>query len=219
MQSASPPPPPPYGVAPAPTTTPETTTLMAALNMLKLLGLIFGGLLGLVGLVLLLAGAVADWFDLWGLILVIVGVFDFLVWFQMPQVERLVTSGQYLLAKQQLNMIIIFGILGGLLIGLLVVLMVLPEIDRLLVSQQPGGGPPPTGYTPQPPPPYGGVAATPPPPPSSPPATLPAAFAPTAPPSSTTVSSVAPNCRSCGQPMTYVPQYSRYYCYGCAQYA
>ncbi|MDE1820617.1 MAG: DUF973 family protein [Euryarchaeota archaeon] len=29
----------------------------------------------------------------------------------------------------------------------------------------------------------------------------------------------APNCQKCGKPTTFVPQYSRYYCYGCAQYA
>ncbi len=29
----------------------------------------------------------------------------------------------------------------------------------------------------------------------------------------------APACKSCGKPTTFVPQYSRYYCYGCAQYA
>ncbi|MHB1887081.1 MAG: hypothetical protein ACYCVV_19160 [Acidimicrobiales bacterium] len=31
--------------------------------------------------------------------------------------------------------------------------------------------------------------------------------------------SAAPNCPKCGQPTTWVPQYQRYYCYSCSQYA
>lgn len=29
----------------------------------------------------------------------------------------------------------------------------------------------------------------------------------------------APNCKGCGRTTTFLPQYGRYYCYGCAQYA
>ncbi len=46
----------------------------------------------------------------------------------------------------------------------------------------------------------------------------PAAAAPAAAPAPAATGG-APSCTSCGKPTTFVPQYNRYYCYGCAQYA
>ncbi len=46
----------------------------------------------------------------------------------------------------------------------------------------------------------------------------PAAAAPAAAPAPAATGG-APSCKSCGKPTTFVPQYNRYYWYGCAQYA
>lgn len=38
-------------------------------------------------------------------------------------------------------------------------------------------------------------------------------------PPSAGVGAAAPACKNCGKPTTFMPQYNRYYCYSCAQYA
>ncbi len=43
----------------------------------------------------------------------------------------------------------------------------------------------------------------------------------TAPPaaSPSAAPTLAPLCKTCGRPTTFIPQYNRYYCYACNQYA
>lgn len=141
----------------------------------------------------------------------------------------------------------LFGFLTGLFL-LIAYLKYDPVINWQRQSQMGGGAPPQGAvYAAYGQPAYGAPAtpAYPPPPaspaPSTPPQPQPSSTAPpTTPAQDTAAAASAPattaptgappaspsptqpglvvNCRTCGRPTTYIPQYSRYYCYSCAQY-
>jgi hypothetical protein len=104
---------------------------------------------------------------------------------------------------------IIGFILGGIIVGIFLLIAWL-KFDPLITAsrnQAMGGQMPPPGAPPAygaPPPPVAPMAA---PMPSAP-----------APPPPAPGAQAAPNCPTCGNPTTYVPQYGRYYCYNCKQY-
>lgn len=269
---------PAYVVAPTPQVPAELQSLKSFLNITRLLALIFGILilLGGVGYVWAAYSAYALCTSFAGaycvglgaylvgpIVVVLFGVFDLIIWMQIPSIERLVDAGQYEQAKSKTLIWMILGfIIGGVIIGILLLLAYL-KYDPLINMQRSGGmqpgspmmaqpapayGQPAPAYgQPQPapaygqaPPAYGAPPASPPqqqayspaptPAPAyqappqqqaygAPPAATAAPAAAAAPAAPAAATPGAPACRTCGKPTTWVPQYSRYYCYTCAQYA
>ena len=131
-----------------------------------------------------------------------------------------VRNGDYEGARTPtLILAIIELIFGGVLPGIFYLIGYIKLGDAVNESRQPQGYAP--GYMPgQPMPGYGapapGYAAQPPAQPYQAPAgsAPPMAAAPAAAPAA----AQAPVCPRCGRPATWVPQYSRYYCYTDAQY-
>ena len=211
---------------------PEAQSIKSMFHITRILALIFGILLLLGGLAYV-AVAVLAWeactsvvgniclgvgFVLaFPILLVIWGVFDFIIYIKMRELEAMVNARQYEQAKAGTLIWMILGfILGGIIIGILLLIAYL-KFDPLINMQraQMGGQPPQMGAPPpgqpmyaQPPPGYGA------PPPQAAPMAAPApAPAPMPPPAP-----AVPFCPTCGQPGTFVPQYNRYYCYTDKQY-
>jgi hypothetical protein len=176
---------------------------------------------------------------------VVFTIVNFLTWRQIPRIEAQVAQGQYRAAR---DATLIWMILGWffLFINGLILLLAFLKFDTVLATGgvatgpganyvppvgavPPGGYAAPAGYAPQP-----GYAAQPgyaPQPGYTPPtgfaAPAPVAAAPApAPVAAPAPAPVAPPaaagttpCPRCGRPLTWIPQYSRWYCYGCSQYA
>ena len=101
----------------------------------------------------------------------------------------------------------ILGIVLGVVLWIVAVVLVNPA-RRRASARSPGAGsaaPPPPGPAPM---------AT----PSFAPATVPVPAVSTG-PGGPVAPSAVPYCTHCGAPTTFIPQYDRYYCYPCRQYA
>ena len=168
---------------------PEVASIRSLLHIARIIALIFGILLIIVGVVLLLF--------IIGVVPLIFGIIDIVIYIQMKEIAALVDQRRYDQAKSKTLVWMVLGfILGGIVIGILLLLAWL-KFDPLITWQrnQMQGGAPPAGYAPA----YA-------PPPAAPAAAPPPAAAPAAAPA-------APFCAKCGKPTTYIPQYGRYYCY------
>jgi hypothetical protein len=194
---------------------PEAQSVKSMMHIARILAIIFGVILILIGLadaalVAYYASICATFvgYDAYcgpiGFLLVgpiialIFGVFDFIIYMKLKSIEVLVNNRQYEQAKAQTLIWMILGfVLGGVIIGIILLVAYL-KFDPLINWQRSGGQPgmAPPAYAP----PAAPMAAPPSPPP---PAAQPAA---------------APFCPKCGQPTTYVAQYGRYYCYTDKQY-
>lgn len=188
------------------------------------------------------SGALVD-FLLGPIYILITGVILFIIWTQMKSIEAKVDAQDYEGAKAQTLIWMILGFIFGIIIGVILLIAYIKYDPVITWKRSGGGGMSPPGFAPQPPPAYGqppaglgGQMAAPSPygqPPASPapaplppmygqapPAAAPAmAYSPPPPPAPSMAATPAPLCKGCGKPTSYVPQYSRYYCYGCAQYA
>jgi hypothetical protein len=201
---------------------PEAQSIRSMFHITRILAIIFGILLLLGGLADA-ALTVAAWSTctaivgnfctglgillVFPILIIIWGVFDFIIYVKMKSLEALVNNRQYEQAKSQTLVWMILGfILGGIIIGILLLIAYI-KFDPLITSarnMQMGGGQMPPGA----PPAYGA------PPPMMAPVP---AMAPAAPPPAPGAQA-APFCGTCGKATTYVPQYGRYYCYDCKQY-
>lgn len=110
-------------------------------------------------------------------------------------------AGQYAAAREPLLLWALLTLIFGVLVGiiLLIAYVKLEDVIRGAApwsqpAPPPMGAAPPPGLTPYPAP------AAPPPPPAA------------------TAAPAVPTCPRCGKPATWVPQYSRWYCYTDAQY-
>jgi len=212
---------------------PEAQSIKSMLHIARILALIFGILLLLGGLayVGLLVAAYDACQSAFGgcvgiyaagigfvlipaIVIVVFGVFDFLIWIKTKEIEAMVNQRQYEQAKSATLLWMILGfILGGILIGIILLIAYIkfdPLINAARQQGQMGAG----GYPPQGAPPgY--------PPQGAPPAYYPPAPAPMAPPAPAPVQAAAPPasptpapfCSKCGKPTSYIAQYGRYYCY------
>ncbi len=172
--------------------------------------------------------------------LLISAVVLFLIWQRIPAIEAMVNNRQYSQAKNDLLIWMILGFVFTFIVGL-VLLIGYIKFDTIIASggavpvSMVGGyaAPPaygqPTAYAPQPgygqPAPYGQApAAAPAPAPgtAAPPAAAyqyqPAPSAPAAPPMAPAAAPGTTPCPRCGRPLTWIPQYSRWYCYSDQQY-
>lgn len=191
---------------------PEAQSVKSMLHIARILAIIFGVILILIGLadaalVAYYASVCSTFvgydaycspigFLLIGpIIAIIFGVIDFIIYMKLKSIEALVNSRQYEQAKAQTLIWMILGfILGGVIIGIILLIAYL-KYDPLINWQRSGGqGMAPPGY-----------AAAP-------------MAAPPAPPPPTPQQAASPICPKCGQPTTYVAQYGRYYCYTDKQY-
>jgi hypothetical protein len=179
---------------------PEVQSIRTMLHVGRIIALIFGILLLLIGLI---AAAVLAIIGL-GLLavvpflMIIWGIVDFVIYVQLKEIETMVNQRQYEAAKSKTLVWTIIGfIIGGILVGIFVLIAWL-KFDPVITWQrsQMQGGAPPLAYAPQYAPPPAAAAAVPPPPPAAP-APAPA----------------VPFCSKCGRPTTYIAQYGRYYCY------
>lgn len=180
----------------------------------------------------------------WAGYLLVSAVVMFLVWQRVPSIEALVNNRQYAQAKNDVLLWMILGFIFGFIIGLILLLGYI-KFDPIIASggavpmsmvggyaAQPGYGQP-APYAPQPgygqppaygsPPAYGQPVAAAPAPAASPASSYPAppATAPVA-PAPPIAPAAAPGttpCPRCGRPLTWIPQYSRWYCYSDQQYA
>jgi hypothetical protein len=192
----------------------EAQSIKSMLHIARIVALIFGILFILGGLadaafILAVAGtcsAIAGGYCapiafllIWPILLIIWGVFDFIIWVKLKEIEAMVDARQYEAAKAKTLVWVILGfIIGGIIVGILVLIAYLKFDPVINASRGASGGmmPPPT---------Y-----------AAPPAPAPAAPAPA--PAMGGAPPPAPICPTCGQPGTYVAQYGRYYCYTDKQY-
>ena len=198
---------------------PEMQSIKSMLHIVRILAIVFGVLILLVGV------AYAAWiaylstvcstyvgYDAYcggavlaalipAIFLAIAGVVAIIVYMQMKSIEAKVNAHQFEAAKSQTLIWMILGFIFGFLLGILLLIAYI-KFDPLINwqrTQQQGGAPPP-GDAPQyaaPPQQYAAPAPMAPPPPAPAPVAAPA----------------APNCAKCGKPTTYIAQYGRYYCY------
>jgi hypothetical protein len=174
--------------------------------------------------------------------LLISAVVLFLIWQRLPAIEAMVNNRQYAQAKNALMIWMILGFIFTFIIGLILVLGYI-KFDALIASggampaMMAGGYPGQPGYGQPPaygaPPAYAQPPVYSPPPAAAPAAAAPAtAAAPAATPYQYQPAAVAPApptppaaapgttpCPRCGRPLTWIPQYSRWYCYSDQQYA
>lgn len=203
---------------------PEVGSLKSTLNGARIIALIFW-ILGIIWVLLALGGAALAaaagfGFGVVGLIYpVLFTVINFLTWTKLPEIESLVNSRQYRPARDKLLIWMILGFIAGLIPGIVLLIAYL-KFDTILEAggvapAMMGGYPQPGYYAPQATPaPWANAA------PAASPAPVAATSAPVTP--APVVPPAAPGttaCPRCGRPLTWIPQYSRWYCYGCAQYA
>lgn len=200
----------------------EAQSIKSLLHVVRILAIIFGILLALGGLAYVgfVASAYAVCNSAIGvycggslaallvlpIVLVIFGVVDVVIYLQMKEIEAMVDQRQYDQAKAKTFLWMILGfILGGILIGILLLIAYL-KFDPLINWQRSGGGTAP-GYAMPPPgtPPVAYAAA-----PAAPPVAPAAAPAPAAP--APVAAAPGTPCPRCGRPLTWVPQYNRWYC-------
>jgi len=176
---------------------PEASSIKSMLHIARILALIFGIILLLVGIVSLAAAFIFVGFVIFSALFIIWGIVDFVIYTQLKQIEAMVNQHQYEAAKSKTLVWMIIGfIIGGIIVGILILVAWL-KFDPLINWQrsQMQGGVPPMGYA------SPSYAAPPPAP------------APMAPPAAPPAAQAAPLCPKCGRPTTYIPQYGRYYCY------
>lgn len=175
----------------------------------------------------------------------IAGVINLLIWMQLPGISRMVDAGQYSEAKGKLLLWMILGFIVGYVIIGIIILLAWLKLDPLINMQRSGAMPTaapqmaPQAWPAQPQPAYGQPAApvypqaapaypqaapayaqpAPAYPAAAPVYQAPPAYAAPAAPPAAPAMGAAPNCTQCGKPTTFVPQYSRYYCYSCSKYA
>jgi hypothetical protein len=241
--------PPAYGSPPAVMEHPEVASLKSILNLAKILALILMILAILGALADIWGAIAFDsiWGfypagDFGGAgYLFISAVVMFLTWQRLPSIEAMVNNRQYAQAKNALLIWMILGFIFLFIVGLILVIGYI-KFDALIASggtmpvgmvggypMQPGYGQPPAyGQAPG----YGQAPAYSPPPMATPPPSPPPAAAPAtpyqyqpaaAPPAmAAQAPAAAPGttpCPRCGRPLTWIPQYSRWYCYSDQQYA
>src|SRR5579871_293339 len=240
--------PPAYGAPPPMMEHPEIASLKSLLNLAKILALILM-ILALLSALWDIASAVAfqsvwGFYPSGNFVgvgyLFISAVVMFLIWQRIPAIETMVNNRQYSLAKNDLLIWMILGFVFLFLIGLILVIAYV-KFDPIIASggavpmsmvggyaAPPGYGQPPA-YAPAPgygqPPAYGQApAAAPSPAPAYPTAspsygTAPPAGATASPPMAPAAAPGTTPCPRCGRPLTWIPQYSRWYCYSDQQYA
>lgn len=180
----------PYGGQQVPA---EAQSVKSMLGIVRILAIIFGVILLLVGLFVLAASAIFPLFGLFAIPFVIFGIIDIVLFYEAGQIRSMVDQGQYEAAKSKTLVWTILGfILGGIIVGILFLIAYL-KFDPL-INWQRSQGSAPAGWP--------GAAPT-------PMAAPPAAGVP--PPG-------APMCPKCGKPGTWIAQYSRWYCYTDSQY-
>jgi hypothetical protein len=198
----------------------EVQSIKSLLNIAKILAIIFG-IIFLIGGVITAFGSI-----FFGILLIVWGIVDFLIYFNIRPIETMVGARQYEQAKAKSLLWMILGlVLGGILIGV-ILLIVYIKFDPLINLQRnmmgqgaaPGGGYPPPPGTPSgwspPPPTYAPQLPQGTPSGWSPPPPIYAAPPPQAtPPPPPVAAPTVPFCPTCGKPGTYIAQYGRYYCY------
>jgi hypothetical protein len=162
---------------------PEAQSIRSMLHIVRILAIIFGILLLLGGIALAAVvalgastcgssgggsycGAAFGAALAGGIIILIFGVVDFVIYLQMGEIETMVNQRQYLAAKGKTLIWMVLGfILGGIIIGILLLVAYI-KFDPLIAWQRNQGvGMPAYGMAPMAPP----AAMAPPPPPPPPP--------------------------------------------------
>jgi hypothetical protein len=226
---------------------PEVQSIKSMLHIVRILAIIFGIILALVGigyaLLIILAfsacgaagvgvycGGALAFFLVFPILILIWGVVDIIIFLQMKEIEGMVDQHRYEPAKAKTLVWTILGfILGGIIIGVLLLIAYL-KFDPVIswsrgqgqYAQQPQMAP---QYG-QPAPVYQQPVYQQPAPPQAQPAYQPApvAAAPapapayTPPPAAPAAQPAAPTCPTCQKPATFIAQYNRYYCFSCAKY-
>ena len=215
---------------------PELSSLKSLLQAGRIIALVLWILGAIWVLGAIAAAAFASAFGYYGSILgiiypVLFTIVTLLTWMRVPEIESQVAQGQYRPARDATLLWMILGWFFGVINGIILLLAFL-KFDTVIATggvaaappanyMPPVGGMPPgyaapapqLGYAqPAPQAPYSqsapqaGYAA---PAPMAPP------LAPMAPPAA---AGTTP-CPRCGRPLTWIPQYSRWYCYSDSQYA
>jgi len=180
---------------------PEAASIKTMLHIARILALILGILFILAGLfvtaALLVVGA--GGFAVFGFLLIIWAIVDFVLYIQFKEIESMVNQHQYEAAKSKTLIWMILGfILGGIIIGILVLVAWL-KFDPLITWQRNQmQGAAPAAY--------------------APPMAAPVVMAPPPPAAAASAQAAAPFCPKCGKPTTFIAQYGRYYCYTDNQY-
>ncbi|MHB8352238.1 MAG: hypothetical protein ACYDFT_06100 [Thermoplasmata archaeon] len=205
------------GTFPPPYEPSEVRAIRSTLRVVRILALIIGLLFFLGGVVTFLltavdaAGCAAGGFCgylaggfVWAFVFIVFGIVDGMLFLQTRRIDGLMDRQQYAEAKERTVLWMIIGFITGAIILGIFLLIAYLDMDRLMSTPM-GTAPPVPFYGAQPPPgaqfPAGGAPA--------------ANFPPAPPPPA--AGSGAP-CPRCGRPLTFIPQYGRFYCYGCASY-
>jgi hypothetical protein len=210
------------------TGSPDVSTIRQLLSIGRILALIIF-ILGivLIAVTALQAAAFASTYGYYGggyyadygyyVIMIVVSL---LAYIQLGPMLAQFEQGQYAMVRDRLLIWAILTLIFGVIVGILLLIayMKLGEVAR---GPMPGvmmGTPAPMPTAPMysapayPAPTYSGPSST---PPAAPP---PAAPAPPPPPIQGTTAPTVPVCTRCGRPATWIPQYSRWYCYNDSQY-
>lgn len=193
---------------------PELSSLKSLLSAARIVALVLWilGILWVLGA--LVAAAFAAAFGVPTAILgviypVLFTIVNLLTWMRLPQIEAQVNRGEYAAARDATLLWMVLGWFFLFINGLILLLAWL-KFDTVIRSGGvamgvPPGYVPPVGATPGMP--YAAPGAAAPMPPPAAPAMAPPAAAGSTP------------CPRCGRPLTWIPQYSRWYCYSEQQYA
>lgn len=118
-------------------TPPEAETIKSLLNITSILALIFGIILIIVGIPMLI-------FFFMGIIPIVFGVVDLIIYSNLKSIMSLVDEGRYREAKDRtLTWMILGFILGGILIGVLLLIAYLKYDELIRAAGRPPPPPPP----------------------------------------------------------------------------
>lgn len=137
---------------------PEAQTIRSLLHIARIFAIIVGILLILAGTIVAAVFAARGHpvLSVIGILLIVWGIVDFVIYTQLKAIEPMVNQRQYEAAKAKTLVWMIIGfLLGGIIIGILVLVSYL-EFDRLITwqrSQLAGGGGVPPMAAPMPGPP------------------------------------------------------------------
>lgn len=194
---------------------PEVSSLKSLLNITRIIALLFMILSLLAGLGgILVAVIFLGPFGFWAGYLLIGFIISLLLYIQVGAIRDMVNAGQLVAAKEKTLIWMILGIIFSIIVGILLIIVYVKydsAISAVQRQQATGWGQPPMGQAPV----WQAPAA------AAPAAAMPAT-APTAPVAPTPpAAAAAPQltmCPRCGRPATWIPQYSRWYCYNDQQY-
>lgn len=108
---------------------PDVSTVKTLNNVAKIIALIFGIILILIGVLTLIAGV--------GIVFLIFGIIDLVIYFQIKQIDSLIDQQRYSDAKNKTFVWMIIGIiLSGLIVGILLLIAWLKYDDIIRAVQQ-----------------------------------------------------------------------------------